>query len=131
MKLTQAKYYLPFVQAAAEGKTIQHKHKGTSRWDDCQGLDTNIWFEAYDEYEYRIKPTSYRPWTSEEVPVGAITRAKNDLGGQKLMIIGVTINGVLLAGDTGSYDFANLCILREHSLDSGKTWLPCGVLVNE
>jgi hypothetical protein len=90
-------------------------------------------FNDQSEREFRLAPEPpakrYRPWTPEEVPVGALTRPKDK--GDVLMIIGIRGRGVLLAGDSGDYPLHGLLNLREHSTDNGKTWLPCGVEVSE
>ena len=91
-------------------------------------------------YLFRLAPEPpakrYRPWTPEEVPVGALTRPK--LAGDVLMIIGRLESGALLAGDTsGPYPLNLLLNTRDHSIDpigtpdSKRTWLPCGVEVSE
>lgn len=68
----------------------------------------------------------YRPWTPEEVPVGALIRAV----GLKWrgLILGVNAPGRIehFAGRT---DLCYACESHEHSIDNGKTWLPCGVEV--
>ena len=83
-------------------------------------------------FRFRLAPEppakKFRPWTPEEVPVGTVTRPKSDAG-DVLMIIGRFSSGALLAGDGGVYPLHDLLKLREHSLDNGKTWLPCGVEV--
>jgi len=51
MKLSQAKDYLPFIQAAAEGKTIQGTPDNGKSWID---------WEADEEIEFSDQPSSYR-----------------------------------------------------------------------
>ena len=51
MKLSEASKYLPFVQAAAEGKTIQYKRPDKNTWRDMYDSDFYNPPEAY-----RIKP---------------------------------------------------------------------------
>ena len=84
-------------------------------------------------YRFRIatEPPAkkFRPWSAEEVPVGAVTRPK--CGGDVLMIVGRFSSVALLAGDGGMYPFGRLLERREHSIDGGKTWTPCGVEVTE
>ena len=127
MKLSQAKEYLPFVQAAADGKTIQNNNGG--EWVDV----TEPGF-SMSPNSYRIKPSpTLRPWRPEEVPVGALLRpiTTSSLNKDIELIIGVSTlegNAVLYTGF--GYERTAEVILRdkEHSLDQGKTWLPCGVL---
>jgi hypothetical protein len=79
-------------------------------------------WELYEE----PKPT-LRPWRLEEVPVGALTKLKDE-DNETLMIVGVRALGALLAQDNGAYPLGTLLALRVHSTDGGKTWHPCGVL---
>jgi hypothetical protein len=82
-------------------------------------------------HRFRIAPeppaNRYRPWTPEEVPVGAITRSR--VPNEILMIIGRNEDGVRLADDDGWYAYSALVLARTYSTDGGKTWLPCGVEV--
>lgn len=123
MRLLNAKEYLPFVQAAAEGKSIQWRPAGNNSWEDAARLD-------FDEgYEFRIKPTpTLRPWRPEEVPVGAQIR-RTICPIDRNIISGVSALTIRLAGDCYPNKM-NLCNLDEfeHSLDHGKTWLPCGII---
>lgn len=84
-------------------------------------------------FKFRLAPgppaKKWREWEFSEVPVGALTRHK-ECGGDVLMIIGKFSTGALLAGDKGMYPFIDLAQMREHSIDGGKTWLPCGVEVD-
>jgi hypothetical protein len=85
-----------------------------------------------NRFRFRLAPEppekNYRPWEFIEVPVGALTRPKAD-GGNVLMIIGRFSSGALIAGGGAVCPLHDLLKLREHSLDNGKTWLPCGVEV--
>ena len=63
----------------------------------------------------KVMPT-LRPWTADEVPLGAWMRFKI-LPSTRLIISSVT----------SSIDFKQWLEDREHSTDGGKTWLPCGV----
>lgn len=84
-------------------------------------------------FRFRLAPETpakkWRPWEFSEVPVGALTR-QYECGGDVLMIIGKFSAGALLAGDKGMYPFTDLLRMREHSIDGGKTWFPCGVEVD-
>lgn len=63
MNRNQAKELLPFIQAFAEGKTIQSR---------CVKGDTSLWYNDEDpsfddDFEYRINPeTKYRPFRNKE-----------------------------------------------------------------
>ena len=62
MTREEAKELLPIIQAFAEGKTIQYRHKGRSTWYDLDSGQFNC-----DMYYYRIKPEpKYRPFKTKE-----------------------------------------------------------------
>ena len=81
-------------------------------------------------FRFRLAPEppakKYRPWAPEEVPVGALIRAVGSKW--RGLILGVTAPGRIehFAGRT---DLCYACENHEHSIDNGKTWLPCGVEV--
>jgi len=70
------------------------------------------------------EPT-YRPWRTDEVPLGAWMREKN--GGLPSLIVGVTSTN-LGRGHGDWINFPYSMEHYEHSTDNGRTWLPCGVL---
>ena len=75
---------------------------------------------------YRIRPKPcLRPWKPEEVPVGAQVRYAGNLDSVRMLII--TNLGDALLGGGGRWTVNDLFFSMEHSLDGGKTWLPCGV----
>lgn len=130
MNLKNAKQYLSLVQAAAEGKTIQvnEAFKHNPYWVDI----SNPSFDMEVEF-YRIKPESkLRPWTAEEVPVGALLRA-NFPNATTYVIVANPTGGirVLDCGGPYVYTFDYAFCFCKHSTDGGKTWLPCGTLTNE
>jgi hypothetical protein len=110
MNIEQTKEAIRVMQAFADGKEVEHWYYEmwvkihVPRWD-------------WGNTEYRIKPTpTFRPWTSDEVPLGAIMRTKG-LEGRCIII------------DTETSDDRSYWLnAREHSTDGGKTWLPCGVM---
>lgn len=76
---------------------------------------------------YRIRPQPrLRPWKPEEVPVGAQVRYAGNLDSVRMLII--TNLGDALLGGGGRWTVNDLFLSMEHSLDGGKTWLPCGTL---
>ena len=111
------------MQAYVDGKEMQYspkQGKGSSFWTTTENP---LW--NWEHYDYRIKPTPVlRPWTADEVPLGAMLRHSKQ--GRKAIIIDVTFDQQI--GIHGSY-FSPKFVLEncEHSLDGGKTWLPCGV----
>jgi hypothetical protein len=72
----------------------------------------------WDDTEYRIKPTAkLRPWTADEVPLGAWVLEKANRERRWLIT------------DVHDQEFrSDLLKLYEHSTDGGKNWLPCGVV---
>jgi hypothetical protein len=85
---------------------------------------------------------SYRPWRMEEVPVMVLTRDKNNpravgiitasLYDSKVIIssIDVKIHPLMehsIDGFNQGFSANTYLELREHSLDGGKTWHPCGI----
>ena len=62
MTREEAKELLPIIQAYAEGKVIQYKHRGMTIWNDLDIAQFNC-----DINLYRIKPESeYRPFKTQE-----------------------------------------------------------------
>jgi hypothetical protein len=91
------------MQAYVDGKEVE-----------CKYLD--VWA--------RIAAKTMRPWTADEVPLGAWLRHIGQ--GRKAIIIDVTFDQQI--GIHGSYFSPQFVFAYcEHSLDGGKTWLPCGV----
>ena len=100
------------MQAFVDGKEVESEIPNgcfvkamTPSWD---------WFNG----NYRIKPTAtLRPWTADEVPLGAWIRYKRALHDRSI-----------LAWTSNQADRDMWLDEREHSIDGGKTWLPCGVV---
>jgi hypothetical protein len=121
MKLSQAKEYLPIIQAAAEGKTVQSFDEGI--WRDWP-LEEDCWFMSPASL-YRVKPEPrLRPWKPEEVPVGALLRLTAKTC-DRFLIVGFDLGRIKY----GQWHDLPDEMLRhyEHSLDGGNTWKPCGV----
>ena len=112
MNIEQTKEAIRIMQAFVDGKDIQLK--------DCN----EVWIEITDpswnfnSKKYRIKPTAtLRPWTADEVPVGGQIRNK------------AIPEYRWLIDRTADLTVRNEWLERhEHSIDGGKTWLPCGVM---
>lgn len=119
MNKEQAREAAAIMLAWADRKEVQHRIK---KCDSRSGLkpdwcDTDAPWWDFDSYEYRIKPTAkLRPWTADEVPLGAWLRFKRNPQDRALLL------WVSVKSDRDSW-FDE----REHSTDGGKTWLPCGV----
>lgn len=110
----QAKRILPFVQAVAEGKTIQRWRRMSppddsmnEGWSDLSKSESERLFLS-DTYRIRAAP-KFRRWTEEEVPLGALIRIKDDPIPR--MIVGVK-NGTLYLGDGSKYLIEDACAER-------------------
>jgi hypothetical protein len=126
--------------AWAQGKRVEACRKNCVDWkpmvpvvggDGYYSPHAFVEKNATHPFLFRLaaEPTAkkFRPWTPEEVPVGALTRSQvlNEI----LMIIGRNEDGVRLADDDGWYSYSSLVLARTYSTDGGETWLPCGVEV--
>jgi hypothetical protein len=99
------------MQAFVDGKDVQSMYEG--KWSLVHVPRWN-----WDDTQYRIKPTAkLRPWTADEVPLGAWMRKKQDLTCRWLLS--------MTANDAVRKDMSEC---SEHSTDGGKTWHPCGVM---
>lgn len=122
---------------AEEGK-LQWKGPTKTDWRDVEYNNT-IYGTLYSDEQfscYRRKPSpTLRPWRPEEVPVGALIRfSKNSSIQGKYLILASDKTGIVHC-NTPDMSTPTLCKLTyefilkfEHSLDHGKTWLPCGVM---
>jgi hypothetical protein len=128
MKTTKEK--IEVMQAFEDGKKIEFLMP-VNGWNEWLPAGEPNW--NWETNDYRIKAESkLRPWKPEEVPVGALMKTKSGNGG-RYMIVGLW--------DFGLKDFIQLGPPSEegaissvramnhwlHSIDHGKTWLPCGV----
>jgi hypothetical protein len=112
MTIEQTKEAIRVMQAFVDGKEVESMYNGV--WSIIYVPRWN-----WDDTKYRIKPTaSLRPWTADEVPVGGQLRSKSYHPDHRSLI---TTSGhtILREGWLNEY---------EHSIDGGKTWLPCGVM---
>lgn len=116
MTREQTKEAIRVMQAYVDGEEVQYspkQGKGSYFWTT---KDNPLW--NWEHYDYRIKPTPVlRPWTSDEVPLGAWMREKQ--GNDRGMF--------LMTHTRDQYYRIQLMSEYEHSLDGGKTWKPCGV----
>jgi hypothetical protein len=113
MNIEETKEAIRVMQAFVEGKEVTSKCAPSLADDPSWNWNNNT-------NVYRIKPTTtLRPWTADEVPLGAWMRNKNSpLNGRRIMI----------AGTCDELVRSTWLVTSEHSTDLGKTWLPCGVM---
>ena len=100
------------MQAFVDGKEVEFKWMSK----DWNSTDKPEW--NWSAYDYRIKPTAtLRPWTADEVPLGAWVLEKANRERRWLIT------------DVHDQEFrSDLLKLYEHSTDGGKTWSACGVV---
>ncbi len=112
MNIEQTKEAIRIMQAFVDGKEVEALSPD-KKWRRTPGPR---W--GWDDTEYRIKPTpTFRPWTADEVPLGAWMRMKSD---RKYRFLISNTEG-FIGREHWLEDF-------EHSTDGGKTWLPCWVM---
>ena len=100
----------------ADGEEVQYSTK--------QGKGSRVWTSTnnplwnWEHYDYRIKPTTtLRPWTADEVPLGAWMRSKRN-----------PQDRMLIHWVSSQCDREMWLDKYEHSTDGGVTWKPCGVV---
>ena len=100
------------MQAFVDGKEVEYQIRG-GHWVAAMPPNWN-----WPNTQYRIKPTAtLRPWTADEVPLGAWMRSKHNPQDRML------IHWVNSQADRELWLGKN-----EHSIDGGKTWSACGVV---
>jgi hypothetical protein len=120
MNIEQTIEAIRVMQAYVDGKEVQTMYD--EKWQTTNIHSWN-WFDC----NYRIKPTAtLRPWTADEVPLGCILKTKST-NSVWLLIGRNNVGEILIAGD--NYQSPEWLLREyEHSIDGGKTWLPCGVV---
>lgn len=73
----------------------------------------------------------YRAWTADEVPVGCLIRDKSSSNFHRHILIGVAAEyeKAVCIGQRGNYSLLRIFETHEYSMDNGKTWQICGVLL--
>lgn len=100
------------MQAFVDGRPIECAEVHKLNWGETL---SPVW--NWNNFTYRIKPTTkLRPWSADEVPLGAWLRDKSDKAGRRLLICAYEEEHRI-----------HWLINHEHSTDGGKTWHPCGV----
>jgi len=141
--------------AWAQGKRVEAAWKPDDgklgRWGLIYNFTTGVgeyWPVIFNDpkgWHFRLAPEPpakrYRPWTPEEVPVGAAIRKKGVSGISVILSNGATREtGVSYISSSNSLSLATYAAALEfceHSIDpigtpdSKRTWLPCGVEVSE
>ena len=113
MNIEQTIESIRVMQAFVDGKEVECWHRGLEGWDTTNNPSWN-WMDC----TFRIKPTPVlRPWTADEVPLGAWMRFKL-----------IPSERYLITQSTLSLPLQQWFQDREHSIDGGVTWKPCGVV---
>ena len=116
-------YQIGVMQAFKDRRQVEFRFR--DRPNDAWELVVDPKWGWYD-CEYRIKPTpTLRPWTADEVPLGAFIRPKE--GSWRSLILAVDSDERINV-NCGGFPLGFALENHEHSLDGGKTWLPCGVV---
>lgn len=126
--------------AWAQGKRVEASpiFPGGSPWHQVAPLgvvQNGLWpasvFNQLEHHKFRLAPEPpakrYRPWTPEEVPVGAQVRHKGNSKSIRMLI--VCDREPCLLGESSHWKLQDLLVSMEHSMDGGKTWAVCGVEV--
>ena len=120
MNIEETKEAIRVMQAFVDGNEVEFKnrHQLTNGLPLWVPAPNPVWNWIDDIKSFRIKPTAkLRPWTADEVPLGAWIRYKRALHDRSI-----------LAWTSNQADRDMWLDEREHSTDGGKTWLPCGVV---
>jgi hypothetical protein len=126
--------------AWAQGKRVEAKRFTDSDWlpvDSPGESKSDQWgtmvFGCRIGYAFRLAPEPpakpYRPWTPEEVPVGAQVRHNGNSKSIRMLI--VCDREPHLLSESSHWKLQDLLVSMEHSMDGGKTWSVCGVEVSE
>ena len=116
---------LPVIKAFADGKDIEYEYP-----EDCWVKVTNPFFDTNLNWRVAPEPPTkkLREWMPEEVPIDAWyapMEALHKMHKIKFIYISNDIRYFRFEGiDYNAYDLMNSWL---HSLNQGKTWLPCGV----
>lgn len=129
MKHSEAKSFLPIIEAWSEDRTIQFCDDG--KWIDVGPESRLDWGLPVDNY--RIKPEpQFRAWKPDEVPLGAWMRHKSCPVGMG-MIVASTLDGEIRFGAWDTKDTWRVASAQEalesyaYSIDGGRSWEVCGV----
>ena len=113
MNIEETKEAIKVMQAFVDKKEVETRARhALGEWIFTDNPDWD-----WDNYDFRIIPASkLRPWTADEVPLGAWLRFKHNPQDRTLL------GWVSVQADRDMW-----LEEREHSTDGGKTWKPCGV----
>lgn len=133
MNRNQAKEFYPFLQAFAEGKTIECRTKP----NDINGHIPNDWtelkeIEFWNNIEYRIKPEpKYRPFKNAEECWTEMLKHQlfgwvKDKDNNKFLIEGIYSDGSIYTSEEGTCSFDE--VFKKYTFEDGTLF---GVKVEE
>ena len=143
-ELTLQEAALAWAQSKRVEARVEGHSDGAWRLVEPPGIDSGRNYSAgvlgktVCKYQFRLAPEppqkKFRPWTPEEVPVGALITNKDWVGKTygRFSIAGCDAEGIIwmCRGRFGNATFDWLISEGfSHSTDAGKTWIPCGVEV--
>lgn len=127
MNLKDLVKYLPFIQAASEGKAIEIQGASGAYYP----LMTQESILDYSSTKLRIKPTpTLRPWTAEEAQQYVGCKIRNVTNGYVGLFVGC-VDGCCWSASRDGITLEMAFKQWKRFDDHGKTWLPCGVEVKE
>ena len=128
--------------AWAQKKKVLAAPEGSINWNSITPVGggdgyytANVFTEDKVQFRFRLAPEppakKWRPWTEDEVPVGVKFRENGCTGWFTATCAGNGEIETLIEGVDEQVSLKELFDNHVHSLDNGKTWLPCGVEVSE
>lgn len=120
-------YRIAVMQAALEGKPVQTAYPKDYPYLSWDWMDTAApswdWYECVYRIDPAFKPKVLTPWNVDNCPVGA--QVRHDKGYDRCLIISATSTAFYMR-DNRFWTYGDAAKLCEHSIDGGKSWLPCG-----
>ena len=95
-------------------------------WKDADNVSFT---DPVNNYRIIAPEPKLRPWTAEEVPVGAVLRYKNNKRSCRFLITAST--EIHMTGYGSRWRYHELLDQMEYSKDGFTNWLPCGVVEGE
>ena len=124
MTKEKTKEAIKVMQAYVDGAEIELRSKYNP--EDTWETEEPNW--TWSKFDYRIKSApKLRPWKVEEVPFGAWYCTKKDTKTYFIPLLFNATLGYIINMYDDEWTLNEMLQDLLHSLDQGKTWLPCGV----
>jgi len=136
VNIETVKCVLPLLQAVIEGRTIQARYPEHPEWHDVPVAATQSLLtldHAVLSTLWRVKPASkLRVWKTQEVPIGAVLRNKEEPNLWRGMI-GTVKDHVIWTAGGERISFGELLARYEWQWPAQikACWQPCGILEAE